>query len=205
MVGKEGAAKEPPQEGLKADPFHQAVKIFVFGMKTNVRFFLPVGFCFLQCFCCLGGGVVSLEDTGNVFLIVFCLCPKEQNIFGLFAGGERDGFKPKSAHGFRSSAFPWGRVSRVFLMDSPGMGKGAAFSDKIFYCGIEAFRGLAAAVYAHDIINPAAWPMAFFIKGHGRADENPLFFYKDAVEHGSYISVIPDVVCAASIDWDGGV
>lgn len=31
MVGEEGAAEEPPQEGLETNPFHQVVKVRVSG------------------------------------------------------------------------------------------------------------------------------------------------------------------------------
>ena len=47
--------------------------------------------------------------------------------------------------------------------------------------------------------------MAFLVKGHGGAHIDAFFVCVRPVEHGGHVPVIPDIVCAPAVDWDGGI
>ena len=82
---------------------------------------------------------------------------------------------------------------------------GTSFSQKVFYSGIEALRSLAAAGASAYIIDFCVGAMPPFVKRHCRSDKDSVGICPDTVEHGSYISVIPNIVSASTVDRNCGV
>ena len=81
----------------------------------------------------------------------------------------------------------------------------ASFSKKIFYSWIETFRILAVAAATVYIIVLCIGTMSPFVKRHCRTYKDSVRICPDTVEHGSYISVIPDIVSTPSVDRNCGV
>ena len=203
MVGQEGAAEQAAQKRLKADPFHQAVKIRVPGAETDRDLILPAGFGILQGMQYLFGGIVFFKNAGNAFFALFR--SQKDDVVRPPAGSQGNRLKTESAHGFLSCRGGMGRTSGISLVYGPGVRKGASFSEERFHSGIKSSRRAARPRAAHDIIDPAVGTVPLLVKGHGGADKNSVPVCADAVEHGGYIPMVPDVVRAAPVDGDGSV
>ena len=90
-------------------------------------------------------------------------------------------------------------------MDGARVCVGASFSQKVLYSGIETFRSMAVAAVSAYIIDFCIGTMSPLVKRHCRPDEDSVGICPDAVEHGSYISVIPYIISAPTVDRNCGV
>ena len=201
MVGEEGAAEEPPQERLEADPFHQVVKVRVPGAERDVDFFFPVAAGAVQCGLYLVPAVVLAPNGSNGFLAV--LHPQQQDIMGFLAGGQGDGREPEGPHGLPAFCGAAGLDPGILLIDGAGVKIGPALAQEGLHSGVEGFRFLALGPKAAYIIYFVVGPVAPLVKGHGGPDHHPVFGGPDPVEHRGHIPVVPDVVGAAAIQGDG--
>ena len=198
VVGQEGAAEEPPQVGLEADPLHQPVPVGVAGGKGHVDLLLPVAAGLGQGGVHLGGGVIP--DKEPVDGLVALLHPQQQDVPGRGTWGQGQGSKAEGAHGLPSGAAGARRNAGTVFQHRPGMGEAAALPDELLHRGVEGCRGLAVGAVAQQIVDFLVGPVAPLVKGHGGADPHPVGGGADAVEHGSHVAVIPQVVGAATVE-----
>ena len=198
VVGQEGAAEEPPQVGLEADPLHQPVAVGVAGGKGHVDLFLPVAAGLGQGGVHLGGGVIPGKEP--VDGLVALLHPQQQDVPGRGTGGQGQGSKAEGAHGLPSGAAGSRRHAGVVFQHRPGMGEAAALPDELLHRGVEGCRGLAVGAVAQQIVDFLVGPVAPLVKGHGGADPHPVDGGADAVEHGGHVAVVPQVVGAAAVE-----
>ena len=75
-----------------------------------------------------------------------------------------------------------------------------AFTRKAVHSRIIDRRVSPIPICAEDVIDPAIFPVALLIKGHGGLYQHAVIRGPDAVEHGGHIPVIPDVVRAPAVD-----
>ena len=80
------------------------------------------------------------------------------------------------------------------------MEKCAALAHKLLHRRVESGGGATVPGCSADIVNPAVFPMALFIKGHGGLDLDAVFCGPNPVEHGGHIPVVPEVVRAPAVD-----
>ena len=118
-------------------------------------------------------GIVFLKQSINVFSAFFC--SKEKDIFCGLSGHQTYVGEGKSAHSFFTFCCAARRISMAILVYSPGMGKCSAFTDKVFNSGEKSRRGFAASGAAEHIVDPMICLMSPLVKGHGRADIDPIF------------------------------
>ena len=113
--------------------------------------------------------------------------------------------KPESAHCFFACSSGACRNTGAVFIYSAWMCVGTSFSQKVFYSGIEALRSLSVIVASAYIIDFCIGTMPPLVKRHCRSDKDSVGICPDAVEHGSYISVIPYIVSTPSVDRNCGV
>ena len=201
VMGQEGAAEQPPQKRLEADPSHQAVKVPVAGGKADVHLFQPGGAGALQSSGGLFRAAVPLPDGADVRLAV--LHAQHQDVLDLLAGRQSHRREAEGAHSFPSLCGAAGRRAGQRLKYGPRMQVGAALPQKGFHRGEKRLRLLAAGAAAPHVIDPVVGAVAPLVEGHGGADQHAVPGGPDAVQHGGDVAVVPDVVRAASVEGNG--
>ncbi len=80
------------------------------------------------------------------------------------------------------------------------MQEGAALPDELLNRGIESGGSAAVPGDTQDIVNPAVFPVALLVKGHGGLNLNAVFRGLNPVEHGGDIPMVPEIVRASAVD-----
>ena len=202
VMGQERTAEQPSEKRLEADPFHQTVKISVAGMKSGVDFLPPPGFCLVESLLYFIRRIVFLINLRDGFSVVFRT--QDQDVIRLLPGGKMYFRETESAHRFSAGGKRTGRHAGTALADGARVRIGSAFSQKFLYSGEETFRSFTGAAASVYIVDHRVGTVPALVKGHCRADKDPVGFRADAVEHGSYISVIPYIVGAPPVDRNCG-
>jgi hypothetical protein len=200
VIGEERAAKETAEEGLEANPFHQAVEILILCMKRYVDQALPVCSGLIQRMGNFVGSIVFLKNFLNIFPVFFHA--QKDNIVRFFIRGESNFGESESAHGFFACICMAAGVSVGLFIYGAGMGVAAPFSDKVFYGGIETFRGISFTAAAHYIVDLPVPPVPFFIKRHGGAYQDAVFGGPYPMEERRYMTVVSYIVRAPAVDGD---
>ena len=198
MVRKEGAAIDPPQEGLEADPAHKTVKVRIPGAAADIHFFPPVGADLLQRPLYLTRRLVGVQNSVDFRLIL--RNAQKDDVLRRLPRRQGDRREPDAAHGlpargFRSRRNPW----RV-LIHRPGTQERPALANKAVCRGIKRRRVPSVSARSEDEIDPSVFPVSLLIKGHGGLHQHPVIRGPDTVEHGGHIPVIPNVVRAPAVD-----
>lgn len=162
-MGQERAAEQATQEGLEADPFHKAIKIFIPGVEADGHGILPVSLCLSQRFFYLFFRMIFPADFVNAG---FLLLHAEQDSVGcLFTWKKGKVSETERTHGFTPFRGGRRRHAGTFFIDGTGVGEGSALADILFHGGEESLGSMPFAGKTADIIGFMIAAMPLFIKG----------------------------------------
>ena len=200
VIRQEGTAVDPAKEGLEGHPGHKVVKIGISGMEMHIYLILPVFTGYSQCSGHIGVCTVGCVQPADLIFILLCTDPEDVDTF--LSRGQSLSLKFKATHGFSSGDLRTGW--QTFLVQDHGFGakEASAFTDEALCCGEEALCLLSVSFRSVHIIDQVIQSVPLLIKGHGGLHLHPFLRNTDAVQHGGYIPMIPEVIRRTSVKGD---